>query len=209
MRLNICLLYLLTLFSFLQAASQDTSFEDFDEDIVLVYISANVNPNPLFNCLMRTLIACVVVQSVFDEDILVYISANVNPNMCTCVEVVKHASPKLCAQCECKYESRNTTTIKVVVIFTICVVSLLFVYMVFLFLLDHLVSWRPSSYQQHVSEEVNLDEHSVTSATPVVSRAELTRQRSIINRMTDEQKRWKGTVKEQRRNIYDKHSMLN
>lgn len=184
MRLDICLLYLLTLFSFLQAASQDTSFED-----------------------VRCKCVCPKLNEVNStQDRTVYISANVNPNMCTCVEVVKHASPKLCAQCECKYESRNTTTIKVVVIFTICVVSLLFVYMVFLFLLDHLVSWRPSSYQQHVSEE---DEHSVTSATPVVSRAELTRQRSIINRMTDEQKRWKGTVKEQRRNIYDKHSMLN
>lgn len=187
MRLDICLLYLLTLFSFLQAASQDTSFED-----------------------VRCKCVCPKLNEVNStQDRTVYISANVNPNMCTCVEVVKHASPKLCAQCECKYESRNTTTIKVVVIFTICVVSLLFVYMVFLFLLDHLVSWRPSSYQQHISEEVNLDEHSVTSATPVVSRAELTRQRSIINRMTDEQKRWKGTVKEQRRNIYDKHSMLN
>ncbi|CAG2204640.1 unnamed protein product [Mytilus edulis] len=187
MRLDICLLYLLTLFSFLQAASQDTSFED-----------------------VRCKCVCPPLNEVNStQDRTVYISANVNPNMCTCVEVVKNASPKLCAQCECKYESRNTTTIKVVVIFTICVVSLLFVYMVFLFLLDHLVSWRPSSYQQHVSEEVNLDEHSVTSATPVVSRAELTRQRSIINRMTDEQKRWKGTVKEQRRNIYDKHSMLN
>ncbi|XP_063403530.1 proton-transporting V-type ATPase complex assembly regulator TMEM9-like isoform X3 [Mytilus edulis] len=184
MRLDICLLYLLTLFSFLQAASQDTSFED-----------------------VRCKCVCPPLNEVNStQDRTVYISANVNPNMCTCVEVVKNASPKLCAQCECKYESRNTTTIKVVVIFTICVVSLLFVYMVFLFLLDHLVSWRPSSYQQHVSEE---DEHSVTSATPVVSRAELTRQRSIINRMTDEQKRWKGTVKEQRRNIYDKHSMLN
>ncbi|VDI63229.1 Hypothetical predicted protein [Mytilus galloprovincialis] len=187
MRLDICLLYLLTLFSFLQAASQDTSFED-----------------------VRCKCVCPPLNEVNStQDRTVYISANVNPNMCTCVEVVKNASPKLCAQCECKYESRNTTTIKVVVIFTICVVSLLFVYMVFLFLLDHLVSWRPSSYQQHVSEEVNLDEHSVTSATPVVSRAELTRQRSIINRVTDEQKRWKGTVKEQRRNIYDKHSMLN
>ncbi|VDI63228.1 Hypothetical predicted protein [Mytilus galloprovincialis] len=184
MRLDICLLYLLTLFSFLQAASQDTSFED-----------------------VRCKCVCPPLNEVNStQDRTVYISANVNPNMCTCVEVVKNASPKLCAQCECKYESRNTTTIKVVVIFTICVVSLLFVYMVFLFLLDHLVSWRPSSYQQHVSEE---DEHSVTSATPVVSRAELTRQRSIINRVTDEQKRWKGTVKEQRRNIYDKHSMLN
>ncbi|XP_076076579.1 proton-transporting V-type ATPase complex assembly regulator TMEM9-like isoform X3 [Mytilus galloprovincialis] len=187
MRLDICLLYLLTLFSFLQAASQDTSFED-----------------------VRCKCVCPPLNEVNStQDRTVFISANVNPNMCTCVEVVKNASPKLCAQCECKYESRNTTTIKVVVIFTICVVSLLFVYMVFLFLLDHLVSWRPSSYQQHVSEEVNLDEHSVTSATPVVSRAELTRQRSIINRVTDEQKRWKGTVKEQRRNIYDKHSMLN
>lgn len=53
------------------------------------------------------------------------------------------------------------------------------------------------------------DEHSVTSTAPVISRMELTRQRSIINRVSDEQKKWKGTVQEQRKNIYDRHSMLN
>ena len=32
---------------------------------------------------------------------------------------------------------------------------------------------------------------------------------SVINRMGDQQVRWKRQVIEQRRNIYDRHSMLN
>lgn len=182
------IIYAITFITITESSTQETSFED-----------------------VRCKCVCPKLNEVNStQDRTVYISPNVNPDMCTCFQVVKDATPKLCAQCECKYESRNTTTIKVVVIFIICVVSLLFVYMVFLFLLDHLVSWRPSSsYQQHVSEEVNLDEHSVTSSAPVISRMELTRQRSIINRVSDEQKKWKGTVQEQRKNIYDRHSMLN
>lgn len=42
-----------------------------------------------------------------------------------------------------------------------------------------------------------------------LARAHLTRQRSIVNRVTDEQAKWKDTVSEQRKIIYDRHSMLN
>ncbi|KAL8579539.1 hypothetical protein ACOMHN_025492 [Nucella lapillus] len=142
----------------------------------------------------------------------------VEPNLCQCEYVVPPVeSPQhidICHYCECKYESRNTTTIKVVVIFIICVVSLLFVYMLFLLCLDPLIQRRPASYSQHTDEEVNLEDLS----TPHISQIEPTtptaaaaaaRQRSLLNRMTDEQKKWKGTVQEQRRNIYDRHTMLN
>lgn len=37
----------------------------------------------------------------------------------------------------------------------------------------------------------------------------LPRQRSIIHRVTDEQKKWKGVVQAQRQSVYDSHSMLN
>ena len=47
------------------------------------------------------------------------------------------------------------------------------------------------------------------SAMEATSAAAAARQRSLLNRMTDEQKKWKGTVQEQRRNIYDRHTMLN
>ena len=46
---------------------------------------------------------------------------------------------------------------QVVVIFIICVVSVLFIYMCFLLCLDPLITKRPrAQYQQQVNEEVNL-----------------------------------------------------
>ncbi|KAK6170701.1 hypothetical protein SNE40_019025 [Patella caerulea] len=138
----------------------------------------------------------------------IYISDNFDPSLCTCDNVVRPQNPQeLCPRCECKYESRNTSTIKVVVIFIICVVSLLFVYMLFLLCLDPLIAHRPTRYIEHADEEVNLDDP--TSSHMAHVNPSLARQRSIINRVTNEQKKWKGTVQEQRRNIYDRHAMLN
>ncbi|KAK7107672.1 proton-transporting V-type ATPase complex assembly regulator TMEM9-like isoform X2 [Littorina saxatilis] len=141
----------------------------------------------------------------------------VEPNNCKCEYVVPPMiSPQhvdICHYCECKYESRNTTTIKVVVIFIICVVTLLFVYMLFLLCLDPLIQRRPAQYSQHTDEEEDMSTHrpsqlDVAGAAASASEA-YARQRSLLNRVTDEQKKWKGTVQEQRRNIYDRHTMLN
>ncbi|KAL5010439.1 hypothetical protein ScPMuIL_012744 [Solemya velum] len=141
-------------------------------------------------------------------DRTVYISDNVNPRLCKCEYVVKSATPELCPRCECKYESRNTTTIKVVVVFVICIVSLLFVYMLFLLCLDPLIAHRPPRYEEHTNEEVNLDDQTVRRV-PQQPKRRPVRQMSIIDHVKDEQKKWKGTVSEQRKNIYDRHAMLN
>jgi len=61
---------------------------------------------------------------------------NTTPDQCNCYKVVQpHLSPLVglkdfCARCECKYQSRNTTTIRWFVIFTIFVVTSLSLYMV-------------------------------------------------------------------------------
>jgi len=163
---------------------------------------------------------------------------------CDCEFVVKPLAPSLsCSRCLCRTETRNTTTIKVVVIFIICVVSLLFVYMLFLLCLDPLMQRRPGAgtYQQHTNEENSFSssplDKSINSATSEENREELpsgprtedaaddmsnpsspvesnpanmtARQRSLLGMVTNEQKKWKGTVQEQRKNIYDRHSMLN
>ncbi|KAK3788223.1 hypothetical protein RRG08_006031 [Elysia crispata] len=135
---------------------------------------------------------------------------------CDCEHVVHPISPLIpCSRCLCKTETRNTTTIKVVVIFIICVVLMLFVYMLFLLCLDPIIQRRPAnSYQQHTNEEVNLEDlssdRSAPSTTPVLgATSDAARQRSLINIVQKEQKKWKGTVMEQRKNIYDRHSMLN
>ncbi|XP_059178526.1 putative protein 2 isoform X2 [Physella acuta] len=137
--------------------------------------------------------------------------------LCDCEHVVRPISPgMLCSRCLCRTETRNTTTIKVVVIFIICVISLLFVYMLFLMCLDPIIQRRPN-YQQHTNEESTeaaiQEDLSGTrpegATTPTISADMAARQRSLLNIVQKEQKKWKGTVQEQRRNIYDRHSMLN
>lgn len=62
---------------------------------------------------------------------------------------------EFCARCECKYENRNTTIIKVVVIIVIWVISILVIYMAFLIILDPLLNKRmKGSYQEHTNEDV-------------------------------------------------------
>ncbi|XP_060588211.1 putative protein 2 isoform X2 [Ruditapes philippinarum] len=137
------------------------------------------------------------------SDKTVYISPNADPSNCNCGFVVNQP---FCSMCECKYENRNTTTIKVVVIIIICVTSLLLVYMLFLLCLDPLIARRPGSYQEHMDE----DDQTVSQVPQFDgARPRVARQKSVINYVSDEQKRWKSTVQEQRRNIYDKHTMLN
>jgi len=61
---------------------------------------------------------------------------NTTPDQCDCYKVVqphlKHnvALKEFCARCECKYQSRNTKTIRWFVVFTIIVVASLSMYMV-------------------------------------------------------------------------------
>ncbi len=50
----------------------------------------------------------------------------------------------------------------------------------------------------------------LVGASPSSQHAALNaRQRSLLNLVSKEQQKWKGTVQEQRKNIYDRHSMLN
>ncbi len=72
---------------------------------------------------------------------------NVSPNQCNCDYVVlpqlgrdiQDKAKEFCPRCECKYESRNTSTIRFVIIFIIGIISFLVVYMTFLMLLDPLI----------------------------------------------------------------------
>ena len=72
---------------------------------------------------------------------------NVSPNRCNCDYVVlpqlshdiQDKAKEFCPRCECKYESRNTSTIRFVIIFIIGIISFLVVYMAFLMLLDPLI----------------------------------------------------------------------
>ncbi|KAJ8922347.1 hypothetical protein NQ315_004290 [Exocentrus adspersus] len=141
---------------------------------------------------------------------IMYIT-NVPPDMCNCDGVILPRIGKeifgkeqeFCPRCECKYENRNTTIIKVVVIIVIWVISILVIYMAFLIILDPLLNKRiKGSYQEHTNEE---DE--ISAAGPMSHHMSV--RGNVLNRVGHQQDKWKRQVKEQRRNIYDRHTMLN
>lgn len=182
--------------------------------ICLVHIYSNVaadDINPTKTSFEDARCKCVCpkmqVDNKTDSEKTIFISSNADPTNCNCDFVVKKPVT-YCSACECKFESRNTTTIKVVVIIIICVILLLLVYMLFLLCLDPLIAHRPSKYQEHTDE----DDQSVSQVPQfdgASTRPRLAKQKSVINYVSNEQKRWKSTVQEQRKNIYDKHTMLN
>ncbi|XP_012261806.2 uncharacterized protein CG1161 [Athalia rosae] len=142
--------------------------------------------------------------------------SNVPPSKCNCDGVIlprlgdqiKGQEQIFCPRCDCKYENRNTTIIKIVVIIVIWVISLLVIYMLFLICLDPLLNKRihkgtaSGSYQEHTNEEDD------SSVNPGTSHAMGVRG-NVLNRVGHQQDKWKRQVREQRRNIYDRHTMLN
>lgn len=168
-----------------------------------------------------------------DADRLLYID-NVPPSRCNCVEVVlprigdklKEREKEFCPRCECVYENRNTTIIKVVVICVIWIISLLACYMAFLSCLDPLLNKQraKANYQEHTNEEEESTEPtpgqsgSTAAAAGVVPGlgADVHQMSSLrssggnmLNRVGHQQDKWKRQVREQRKNIYDRHTMLN
>ncbi|CAG9833442.1 unnamed protein product [Diabrotica balteata] len=140
---------------------------------------------------------------------ILYIT-NVPPNKCNCDEVILPRisqdiigkEQEFCPRCECKYENRNTTIIKVVVIIVIWVISILVIYMAFLIILDPLLNKRiKGNYQEHTNEEDDV------SAGPMSHNMSV--RGNVLNRVGHQQDKWKRQVKEQRKNIYDRHTMLN
>jgi len=119
---------------------------------------------------------------------------------------IKGKEREFCPRCQCKFENRNTSIIKFVVILVIWVISLLVVYMLFLICLDPLLNKRvKANYQEHTNEEddVTLSGVAGPSEHPMGVRG------NVLNRVGHQQDKWKRQVREQRKNIYDRHTMLN
>uniref|UniRef100_A0A182UYU8 TMEM9 family protein n=1 Tax=Anopheles merus TaxID=30066 RepID=A0A182UYU8_ANOME len=216
---------------------------------------------------------------------------NVPPNKCNCdgvilprlVGKIKGKGQEICPRCDCKYENRNTTIIKVVVIIVIWIISLLVIYMLFLMCLDPLLNKRvKANYQEHTNEDVIIASDSISGSPGAGTTASLNsgassrlfrdtyrnkysgsfvtttiaarssgsdegsesevdflapshhrtqaygdrerddtavtvgngqdmhvRENNVLNRVGHQQDKWKRQVREQRRNIYDRHTMLN
>ncbi|RNA15938.1 transmembrane 9-like isoform X3 [Brachionus plicatilis] len=131
---------------------------------------------------------------------------------CTCENVLSKWKPnqtemlkQFCPRCNCNYEVRNTTTMKIVVIIIICILALLFIYMGFLLCLDPWMNRRTRLYQEQQNEELSLE----SDEQPFAQIPNTSTRSNVINRMSKEQSKWKRQVQEQRRTVYDRHVLLN
>merc|ERR1719249_209328 len=115
---------------------------------------------------------------------------------------------------------------KVVVIIVIWVISLLVIYMGFLHCLDPVLNGRRmgggytrststrgaatpmSGYYREQKDEEEEQEQLEDVREHVSMPASISRGR-VMNRLSNQQTKWKQQVQEQRRNIYDTHRMLN
>ncbi|XP_017471890.1 PREDICTED: uncharacterized protein CG1161-like isoform X2 [Rhagoletis zephyria] len=116
---------------------------------------------------------------------------------------------EICPECKCQHEARNTTLIKVVVIIVIWIISILVIYMLFLICLDPLLNKRvKANYQEHTNE----DDDASATAPPLptgMANQELNSRANVLNRVGHQTDKWKRQVREQRRHIYDRRTMLN
>ncbi|XP_061486879.1 proton-transporting V-type ATPase complex assembly regulator TMEM9-like [Rhineura floridana] len=135
---------------------------------------------------------------------------NVSQKDCNCLHLVEpmpvpgNDVEAYCLLCECKYEERSTTTIKVVIIIYLSVIGALLLYMVFLMVVDPLIR-KPDVYTQPLhNEEESEDAHSLAAIRPSAS----TRANTVLERVEGAQQRWKRQVQEQRKTVFDRHKML-
>ncbi|XP_014388874.1 PREDICTED: transmembrane protein 9 [Myotis brandtii] len=83
---------------------------------------------------------------------------NVSQKDCNCLHVVEpmpvpgHDVEAYCLLCECQYEERSTTTIKVIIVIYLSVVGALLLYMAFLMLVDPLIR-KPDAYTERLHNE--------------------------------------------------------
>ncbi|CAD6194463.1 unnamed protein product [Caenorhabditis auriculariae] len=160
-----------------------------------------------------------------------YTKTNLEPGLCNPQTVVRSEVTRyvdnthmdaFLANCDCRSESRNTVLLKVVVIFVICVIAVLTGYMTFLMCLDPMLRKKrfAAPYRQQTEEmennifaapsqvpsEVNIIDSSVMDPEGT-TRARNTA--NVLGRVEAEQNRWMRKVEEQRRNIFEDHTMLN
>ncbi|XP_037741060.2 proton-transporting V-type ATPase complex assembly regulator TMEM9 isoform X2 [Chelonia mydas] len=135
---------------------------------------------------------------------------NVSQKDCNCLHVVEpmpvpgNDVEAYCLLCECKYEERSTTTIKIIIIIYLSVVGALLLYMAFLMLVDPLIR-KPDAYTQPLHNEEENEEARSLAAAPAPAGAKAN---TVLERVEGAQQRWKRQVQEQRKTVFDRHKML-
>ncbi|CAD5215959.1 unnamed protein product [Bursaphelenchus xylophilus] len=108
------------------------------------------------------------------------------------------------ANCDCRFESRNTILLKVVVIFVICVLALLGSYMLFLTILDPMFKRRKLSvtYKRQDDEiEDNIFGEPTVDTNGSIPLKVQQKAVSVLDKVEDKTSKWKSDVQEQRRKI--------
>jgi len=156
----------------------------------------------------------------------IYINSTVSPDDCNCGKVVlihlnltDAQADSFCPRCVCKYQTRSLAIIKVVVILVVWVVLLLLFYMAFLSLLEPILNKkrcaglpgldRNISYREHHDADTDDDGSSTGPTDTEGVQLNTYGAEGIVNRLGSQTSKWKAQVQEQRRNIYDRHAMLN
>ncbi|XP_006078509.1 proton-transporting V-type ATPase complex assembly regulator TMEM9 isoform X2 [Bubalus kerabau] len=133
---------------------------------------------------------------------------NVSQKDCNCLHVVEpmpvpgHDVEAYCLLCECKYEERSTTTIKIIIVIYLSVVGALLLYMAFLMLVDPLIR-KPDAYTERLHNEEESEDARSAAAAAFGPRAN-----TVLERVEGAQQRWKLQVQEQRKTVFDRHKML-
>ncbi|KAI1720322.1 TMEM9 domain-containing protein [Ditylenchus destructor] len=166
-----------------------------------------------------------------------YTKTEISPSTCNSQTVVKDSvrhivdEPRLdafLANCNCKYESRNSLLLKVVVFFVICVLLALGSYMAYLLVVDPIIRRQRHfiPYRRHDDDmDENMFAHATTSAGSDESEAGGSPSKvfappagiqmrprtthNVLDKVEAEQTKWKNSVEEQRRNVMMNHTMLN
>ncbi|GAU98122.1 hypothetical protein RvY_09305 [Ramazzottius varieornatus] len=151
----------------------------------------------------------------------VYTNKDVTPDLCNCDHVVLPAlllegyhgydASEFCARCQCKHESRNSATIKAVVIAFLVVTGILMVYMVYLVAeAKFFKSGKSLSEDSDMAYEQQIDEEYTSSrGTAEVEHRQPSHGASIRSRLKHQMTKWKKAVMQQRGNVYVRRTVLN
>lgn len=112
---------------------------------------------------------------------------------CQCSLIVGREET-FCLKCECKYETRNTLLIKVIVIFVLAGISALYIYMAFV-----VVQTRRTKPTLSVTSDDTQEQYKRNASRRGLSISSLDRRMTV----------WQQQLDEQRNNVYGANNVLN
>ena len=112
-----------------------------------------------------------------------------SPDLCKCVNIVQREE-NFCLKCECKYETRNTVLIKVIVILVLVAIGSLYLYMIVCMVQRKFKKPELSVTSDAVQEQLK---------EPVARRR---RFNSTIGNLDRRMTLWQSQVDEQRNNVF-------